>query len=86
MPFDSVWLNGHLATMRNGGAAFGEVPTGAVAITGGRIAWVGRSADLPEHDLGPETELHDVEGAWMTPGLIDCHTHLVFGGDRADEF
>ena len=86
MAFDSVWLNGHLATMRSGGAAYGEVPDGAVAVTGGRIDWVGPRSELPADDVGPETVEHDVQGAWLTPGLIDCHTHLVFAGDRADEF
>lgn len=86
MPFDSVWQNGHVATMQSGGAAFGEVPDGAVAVTGQRIAWVGPRSKLPPGDMGPRTVVHDVEGAWITPGLIDCHTHLVFGGDRAEEF
>ena len=86
MPFDSVWQNGHVATMQSGGAAFGEGPDGAVAVTGQRIAWVGPRSKLPAGDMGPGTVVHDVEGAWITPGLIDCHTHLVFGGDRAEEF
>ena len=83
MPFDSVWQNGHVATMQSGGAAFGQVPDGAVAVTGQRIAWVGPRSKLPAGDMGPRTVVHDLEGAWITPGLIDCHTHLVFGGDRA---
>ena len=86
MAFDSVWLNAHLATMQGGGAAFGEVADGAVAVTGGRLDWVGSRSDVPDGDIGPDTQVHDVGGAWITPGLIDCHTHLVFGGDRADEF
>jgi imidazolonepropionase len=72
--------------MRSGGAAFGEVADGAVAVTGGLIDWVGTRSELPTRDVGSETVVHDAEGAWLTPGLIDCHTHLVFGGDRADEF
>ena len=86
LAFDSVWLNGQVATMRSGGAAYGEVPDGAVAVTAGRIEWVGPRSQLPASGMGRETEVHDAEGAWLTPGLIDCHTHLVFGGDRADEF
>ncbi len=85
MAFDSVWLNGQVATMRSGDA-YGEVPDGAVAVTGRKIEWVGRRSQLPASGMGPETEVHDAGGAWLTPGLIDCHTHLVFGGDRADEF
>jgi imidazolonepropionase len=80
--YDSVWTNARLATMTAGGAAYGTIEDGAIAVRDGRIAWVGRSADLPE---GAKAT-HDLGGAWVTPGLIDCHTHLVFGGDRASEF
>ncbi|NOG69863.1 imidazolonepropionase [Roseicella sp. DB1501] len=78
--FDRVWLNAHLATMQ--GEGLGLVEDGAVATRGGRIAWVGPRAALP----GPAAETVDCAGAWILPGLIDCHTHLVFGGDRAAEF
>ncbi|MCO6419474.1 imidazolonepropionase [Siccirubricoccus sp. KC 17139] len=78
--FDRVWLNAHLATMNDGG--LGLIEDGAVAARGGQIAWVGPRAALP----GPAAETIDCHGAWILPGLIDCHTHLVFGGDRADEF
>ncbi|MCX7931964.1 MAG: imidazolonepropionase [Rhodovarius sp.] len=69
----------HLATMADEG--LGIIEDGAVAVEGGRIAWVGRAADAPA--------CRDVirgEGEWLLPGLIDCHTHLVFAGDRAAEF
>ena len=78
--FDRVWLNANLATMDGDG--LGLIEDGAIAATGGRIAWVGPRAALP----GPARETTDCAGAWILPGLIDCHTHLVFGGDRADEF
>ncbi|WP_043363707.1 imidazolonepropionase [Belnapia sp. F-4-1] len=78
--FDRVWLNAHLATMQ--GAELGIVEDGAIAAKDGRIAWVGPRAALP----GCGIETTDCGGAWILPGLIDCHTHLVFGGDRADEF
>ena len=82
--WDAIWLNGHLATMDGDG--LGVIEDGAVAAAGGTIAWVGPRADLP----GPPDTLahtvHDLDGAWVTPGLIDCHTHLVFAGDRAREF
>ena len=78
--FDRVWLNANLATMDGDG--LGLIEDGAVAATAGRIAWVGPRAALP----GPARETTDCAGAWILPGLIDCHTHLVFGGDRADEF
>ncbi|HWL83962.1 MAG TPA: imidazolonepropionase [Roseomonas sp.] len=63
-------------------APLGAIKDGAVAVRDGRIAWIGRRADLP----GPAAVTTDCEGAWLLPGLIDCHTHLVFGGDRAAEF
>ena len=80
MSFDRVWLNAHLATMQGDG--LGLVEDGAVAAKDGRIAWVGPRGALPAGGL----ETTDCGGAWILPGLIDCHTHLVFGGDRADEF
>ena len=78
--FDAVWLNCHAATMADD--ALGIIPNAAVAVHGGRIAWVGARDALP----GPAAREHDCGGAWLLPGLIDCHTHLVFGGDRAAEF
>ena len=78
--FDHVWLNAHLATMRDD--ALGIIEDGAVAARDGRIAWIGPRAALPAHDA-PVT---DCGGAWILPGLIDCHTHLVFGGNRSAEF
>ncbi len=80
MSFDRVWLNANLATMRGDG--LGIVEDGAIAAKDGRIAFVGRRADLPASDA-PAT---DCAGLWILPGLIDCHTHLVFAGDRAREF
>ena len=79
MNWDSLWINGHAATM---GPA-GVVRDAAVAVAGGRIAWIGPRADLP---AGTAAEEHDLGGRWLTPGLIDAHTHLVFGGNRAAEF
>ncbi|MDO9707745.1 imidazolonepropionase [Paracraurococcus lichenis] len=78
--FDRVWLHANLATME--GEGLGLLEDGAVAAKDGRIAWVGPRAALP----GPAAETVDCGGAWILPGLIDCHTHLVFGGDRAEEF
>lgn len=78
--FDRVWLNGHAATMADD--RLGIIENVAVAVNGDRIAWVGPLADLPQ----PAAREHDMGGAWVLPGLIDCHTHLVFGGDRAAEF
>jgi imidazolonepropionase len=86
-PFDSVWLNLTIATMVPGGAPYGLIENAAVAFAGGRIAFTGRQRDLPVAlSALPEGVVHDGGGALMTPGLIDCHTHLVYGGNRAREF
>jgi imidazolonepropionase len=83
--WDAVWLNANLATMTVTGDPYGAIRNGALAVKDGRLAWLGPGGSLPG---GPDAagEVHDVEGAWITPGLVDCHTHLVFGGDRAGEF
>ena len=80
---DLLLTNCRLATMVPGGAPFGAVEDGAVLIENGRIAFAGPRADLPVHN---PVETHRLDGRWVTPGLIDCHTHLVFGGDRSGEF
>jgi imidazolonepropionase len=81
--WDSLLINVNLATMAEGGAPYGAIENGALAIEGGRIAWLGPAAELPRHEAG---EVIDGAGGWLTPGLIDCHTHLVFAGDRSGEF
>ena len=80
--FDSIWLNARLATMTPD-APYGAIEDGAIGVSGGKIAWAGPRADLPET---AGATIHDAAGRWITPGLIDCHTHLVFGGNRAAEF
>jgi imidazolonepropionase len=84
MRFDRIWLNARLATLAPGKAGLGVVERGAVAATAGRIAFAGATADLP-HSWDAEDRI-DLDGRYVTPGLIDCHTHLVFAGDRAEEF
>ncbi len=79
---DALWLNAHLATMQTGGAPYGEIRDGAIAVTGGRIVWVGKRSDW----TGKAAVEHDARGAWITPGLVDCHTHLIYAGTRANEF
>jgi imidazolonepropionase len=79
----TLWRNARLATL-TGTEPWGLIERGALLIEGDRIAWVGSESALPA-DLRPDAE-HDLSGALVTPGLIDCHTHLVYGGDRAREF
>jgi len=83
MRCDRIWRNARLATLAPGRPGLGEVPDGVVASLDGRITYAGPAADAPGLDA---TEIIDCEGRWITPGLIDCHNHLVFGGDRAAEF
>ena len=84
--WDDLWLNGRLAKMTPGDAPYGAVEDGAIAVSGGRIAWVGARQDLPGRPESLARQVHDLMGHWLTPGLIDCHTHIVHGGDRAQEF
>ena len=84
MQFDTIWRGARLATMQPEREGLGVVENGAVAARDGRIAFVGPEADLPADAKGVE-EI-DVDGRWITPGLIDCHTHLVHAGNRAREF
>jgi len=84
--WDSLWVNVNLASMAPGAGPYGAITGAALAVAGDRIAWLGRMADLPGAPATLARVVHDGAGRWMTPGLIDCHTHLVFGGDRAREF
>ena len=82
--WDLVLTDARIATMRAGGPdSYGAIEDGALAIREGKIAWVGPRSDLPAQAT---TEVRSLEGRWITPALIDCHTHLVFGGDRGSEF
>jgi imidazolonepropionase len=84
--WDDLWINGKLATMRSGEASYGAIEDGVIAAAEGRIAWVGARKDLPGRAEGLARNVHNLAGHWLTPGLIDCHTHIVFGGNRAREF
>lgn len=83
--WQTLWLNINLATMGNGGENYDEIHDGALAIADGKIAWLGKKIDLPPYNEN-EVDIIDGQGKWLTPGLIDCHTHLVYGGNRANEF
>jgi imidazolonepropionase len=78
-----LYRHARLATMVDG-RAWGWIEDGALVVEGDRLHWVGADADLPR-GLKPALEV-DLGGALVTPGLIDCHTHLVYGGDRSAEF
>jgi imidazolonepropionase len=75
---DLLLSNVHLATMDNG---YGLLHDAALAVKDGRIAWIGARCDAP-----PAAHEHDCGGGWLTPGLIDCHTHIVHGGNRSNEW
>ncbi len=83
---DTVFRGGGVATMRAGGGPYGAIEDAALWVRGGRVAWVGEHAALPAEALEPDTSVHELGGRWITPGLIDCHTHLVFAGNRSLEF
>jgi len=82
---NSLWLNVHLATMTPAGP-YGKVKDGALAIRGDKIAWIGKRTDLPADFESRADEVYDGRSCWITPGLVDCHTHLVYAGSRAREF
>ncbi|WP_145519227.1 imidazolonepropionase [Yersinia mollaretii] len=78
---DSLWYGADIVTMRGG--KYHLIPQGAMAVTGGKIVWIGPHSELPAFNASREVVY---QGGLITPGLIDCHTHLVFGGDRSAEF
>jgi imidazolonepropionase len=81
---DHVWHNCRLATLAGARPGLGVVVDGLIAEKDGVIVYVGPKTDAPTAFEG--AEFIDCEGRWITPGLIDCHTHLVYGGNRAEEF
>jgi imidazolonepropionase len=83
MKVDRLITDCRLATMVPGGEPYGAIDDGAILIRDGKIVWVGPRVDLPELEAAHTDRL---DGRWVTPGLIDCHTHLVFGGDRSGEY
>lgn len=80
-----ILTNASLATLAGGTDGLGIVTDGAIAWRDGRILFAGAQADLPS-DLAEGADVTDIGGRWVTPGLIDCHTHIVHGGNRAREF
>jgi len=82
--FDRIWHNARLATMREDLPDLGVIEHGLIAARDGRIVFAGARSDVPSD--AEAAERIDCAGRWVTPGLVDCHTHLVFGGNRAHEF
>ena len=81
--WELLLTDAHIATMRAGAADHGVIEDGAIAIGDGRITWIGPQSELPANAAASTRSL---DGNWVTPALIDCHTHLVFAGDRSGEF
>ena len=84
--WDRVFVGGDLATMRPGSDAYGAMTDAALAIKGDRIAWIGPALEARRRIASDGLPFFDASGLWITPGLIDCHTHLVYAGNRAGEF
>ncbi len=85
MAFTTLYRRARLATLAESSSELGLVDDGAVLVRDGRIAYAGATANLPAGEAA-EAESVDCEGRLVTPGLIDCHTHLVHGGERSNEF
>jgi len=77
----TLWQHCNVATMANG--TYSIIEDAAIVTRDGYIEWIGPRQQLPTGEYG---QTHGLEGAWVTPGLIDCHTHTVFGGNRSGEF
>jgi len=82
--FDVLLVDAHLATMRKDGVPYGAVRDGAVGLRDGVIVWAGPARDVPRDAVAQRTL--SCGKRWLTPGLVDCHTHLVYAGNRAGEF
>ncbi len=78
-----IWTDVNLLTMDNDTNPYGLIKDGAIVCKDGLIKWLGPKAQLPTFDNYEITQCH---GAYMSPGLIDCHSHLIYGGNRIDEF
>jgi imidazolonepropionase len=83
---DSLWTGCHLATLRDSEDGYGILNDGALAVKDKKLVWVGQESDLPAEIRRRTRTVHSLGGSWVTPGLIDCHTHLVYAGNRTAEF
>jgi imidazolonepropionase len=82
--FDTVYVGFHAATM-DATSDYGIIMDAAMAVKNGHIAWIGPASELPSH-TSAMANFVNLGGGWVTPGLVDCHTHIVFGGDRSAEY
>lgn len=82
--WDALWINATLATMQ--GENYGLIQNAAIAVKNDKIAWLGPMTELPADYHAKTLEITDVKHRCITPGLIDCHTHLIYAGNRAQEF
>lgn len=80
---NKIWTNVNLISMQKNETPYGLIENTAMVIENDYIAWIGPEEELPNHY---DYEMEDAEGDYMSPGLIDCHTHLIYGGNRIDEF
>jgi len=87
---DTLWINAHLASMVESNMPYGLIDHAAIAIADGKIQWIGEMSALPEGYIKDSNEdkftIYDCQGQLVTPGLVDCHTHIVYGANRAKEF
>jgi imidazolonepropionase len=84
--WDRVWIGMSIATMVAGRIPYGKREHAALAVSGERIAWIGDAEEARSRARAGGIPIEEAEGLWVTPGLIDCHTHLVYGGNRVAEF
>jgi len=84
--WDRAWVGAHMAAMVAGAEPYGKLAADALAVKGERIAWIGTAAEARQRASEQNVPIERCDGLWMTPGLIDCHTHLVYGGNRVEEF
>ncbi|MEO8401476.1 MAG: imidazolonepropionase [Gammaproteobacteria bacterium] len=84
--WDALWINSLIATMQTNGEAYGLIPEGGLAVKDGKIAWIGVMRELPGRPEELADQVFSANRHCITPGLIDCHTHLVYAGNRSHEF
>ena len=81
---DILFTGSHLFTAQGNEQQI--IRNGALAVKDNIIVWLGEQSQLPERYKNPKKAYYELDQGWLTPGLIDCHTHLIYGGNRSDEF